>query len=167
VVALFCRLATVDELLEFVLALEGGAIDPREHVIVLVAPPVGRRDGKEGKAADHPGRRDVGPLTEVGELALGVEGHGVLAGRLRFEDVPLVGVVRVALQGFLVVDEFALDRQVLLDDRVGFLLDVLEVVLVEVDGRDVVVKALVGPRTDGELGLRIQSLEGLREDVGR
>ncbi len=95
-------------------------------------------------------------LTEVGELALFVEGERVLVGRFGVEDVLFVLVVLVEVEGLLSGFLDALDVEVLGDDVAGLALDVREVVAVEFDARDVVVEPFVGPRADGEFRFRVE-----------
>jgi len=58
-----------------------------------------------------------------------------------------------------------LDWEVLLDDVLGLRLDGFEVVFVEVDAGDVVVEAVVSPRSQREFRLGELPLECLGEDV--
>jgi hypothetical protein len=168
VVPLFGLLAHIEELFELGLLLEGRAVDPRQGVVFLVAAPVGRRDVEEFEGSDLARRLDVRATAEVFELGLLVEGNFVGVGGLALQDVEFVGVVALVFgDGLVAAVGRALDIVVFVDDLLHFVFNVLEVVLVEVDARDVVVKALVGPRTDGELGVVVEPQQRLGEDVGR
>ena len=90
VVALAGHLECLEIRRQLLLGRPGGAVDAREHRVVLVAAPVGagQRGELEGALADLGGRGHVRPAAEVGELALGVDADGRdgLAGFLRRRD---------------------------------------------------------------------------------
>ncbi len=165
-VALLGLLAQFEVFLEGGLGGERGPVHPGQRVVLLVAAPVGGRDLEQRGRADLSGRLDVWALTEVLPVVLDVEGDLLVVGLL-VEDLSLVLVVLVDLHGLLAGPNDAFDVVVGRDDRRHLVLDGVEVVLVEVDVGHVVVEPVVGRRTDRQGGLRVDPLEGLREDVGR
>ena len=58
---------------EVLAGVEGGAVDPGQHLALLVAAPVGAGERVELEGADPPGRRRVRAAAEVGERPVAVE----------------------------------------------------------------------------------------------
>ena len=79
-VAAACLLEPLEVGVEVVLAEEGGAVDPRELRVVLVAAPVGAREARELDRLDRPRVLQVRAAAEVGEVALRVEGDRAVGG---------------------------------------------------------------------------------------
>ena len=106
----------------------------------------------------------------VDVVALLVEGQRRVFGQVAdvFDLVDFTALLH-ELDGFLTAKREGLNRQVLLDDGLHFLLDGLEVFVGElhVAQIDVVVEALFSCRAIGEMRLRIQVLDCLRKDVRR
>ena len=78
--AVVARLRLLDPLqvgLEVLLREEGGAVDPGQHLAVLVAAPVGAGDRVELDRLDPPGRGAVRAAAEVLEGAVAVERDGL------------------------------------------------------------------------------------------
>ena len=170
VVALLGLLQHVHVLVELVLGGKGDAVDAGEHLVVLVALPVGARDAGELKGLERLGVAQVRADAHVDVVALLVEGQRRVFGQVAnvFDLVDFAALLH-ELDGVLAAKREGLNRQVLLDDGLHFLLDGLEVFVGElhVAQIDVVVEALFSCRAIGEMRLRIQVLDCLREDVRR
>ncbi len=176
-VALLRLLAAPQELVQLLLIRPDRAVDPLEHWPLLVAPPVGARDGQELERPDPARPLDVRSLAEVAELAVLEERNGGrrLPGglRLRREVVEDLDLERLATA--LLDDAGVVERELLADERmvgrdalVHPVLDRLEVV-----GRqgsrqlEVVIEAVRDRGPDSELGAMEQVEDGLGHDVGR
>src|SRR5918912_1303060 len=77
---------------ERLLRVEGGAVDPRQLRVPLVAAPVRAREPRQPERLDRPRVLQVRPAAEVGEVALRVEGDRVVG---RVDELDLV---RLALR---------------------------------------------------------------------
>ena len=169
VVALLGLLQHVHVLVELFLGGKGDAVDAGEHLVVLVALPVGARDTGELKGLQSLGVADVGADAHVDVIALLVEGNvGVVVQVADVLDLVLLAALLHKGDGFgtglLVHGEL----EVLLDDLFHLGLDRGEVVLADLDALgqvDVVVKTVVGRGAVGKVGLGVQALDGLRHDV--
>src|SRR5207247_10841147 len=75
VVALLRLLEPPEMLVELVLGEPRGAVDPLQHRIPLVAPPVGAGGREELEVLHVTRRRHVGPAAEIDEVALAIERH--------------------------------------------------------------------------------------------
>ena len=168
-VALLGLLQHVHMLVELFLGGKGDAVDAGEHLVVLVALPVGARDAGELKGLQSLGVADVGTDAHVDVVALLVEGDaGVVVQVADVLDLVLLAALLHKGDGLgtglLVHGEL----EVLLDDPFHLGLDRGEVVLADLDALgqvDVVVKAVVGRGAVGKVGLGIEALDGLRHDV--
>ena len=78
VVALTGELESLEVRRELLLGDEGGAVEAREHRVLLVAAPVGAGEAGElvRALAQLVGTRQVWPAAEIDEVALGVDGDG-------------------------------------------------------------------------------------------
>ena len=169
VVALLGLLQHVHVLVELFLGGKGDAVDAGEHLVVLVALPVGARDAGELKGLEGLGVADVGADAHVDVVALLVEGDaGVVVQVADVLDLVLLAALLHKGDGLgaglLVHGEL----EVLLDDLLHLGLDRGEVVLADLDALgqvDVVVEAVVGRGAVGKVGLGVQALDGLRHDV--
>ena len=121
----------------------------------------------DGVALDPAGGVQVGTGTQVGELALLVEGDvGVL--RQVVDELYLVGLTLLLhkLDGLLTGQLKALQLQLLLTDLAHLRLDLLHDLGGEGEGGvHIVVEALVNGGADGQLHLGVQALDGLGQDV--
>jgi hypothetical protein len=165
------------ELVQLLLRAPDRPVDPLELGALLVATPVGRRDGQQPEGADPARRRHMGPAAQVAERPVLVEAdHGRrLPGcpglrREVVEDLDLEALA-LALDGGAGVVELDL----LADERVVGrhagphpVLDRREVV-----GRqpprqvEVVIEAVGDGRPDPELGAGKEVEDGLGHHVGR
>lgn len=169
VVALLGLLQHVHVLVEFFLGGKGDAVDAGEHLVVLIALPVGARDAGELKGLQSLGVADMGADAHVDVVALLIEGDaGVVVQVADVLDLVLFAALLHKGDGLgaglLVHGEL----EVLLDDLLHLGLDRGKVVLADLDALgqvDVVVKAVVGRGAVGKVGLGIEALDGLRHDV--
>lgn len=173
VVALLRFLDRGDVFFEFLLVEEGGAVHAGELLAVGVAAPVGAGDGLELEGLDLAGAGHVGAAAQVGEIALAVDGDGLLAGAGELVDDLVFEALLFAVQdclGLGGLDVLAAELQVLLDDFAHLLLDLGQVVGGEGDAfgeLEVVEEAVLDHRADGVLDLgAVEVAEGLGEDVG-
>ncbi len=158
---------------EVLLREEGGAVDPGQHLALLVAAPVGAGERAELDRLDPAGRGAVRAAAEVLEGAVAVERDGldafardqvadqldlvVLA--LALEDLDRLGDRHVAaLEGLVGLDVGAHRRLDLLQVGVGDLDVVGEV--------EVVVEAVLDRRPDRHLGAGVELLHRLGHHVG-
>ena len=168
-VALLGLLQHVQVLVELLLGGKGDAVDAGEHLVVLVALPVGARDAGELKGLEGLGVADVGADAHVDVVALLVEGNaGVVVQVADVLDLVLLAALLHKGDGLgaglLVHGEL----EVLLDNLFHLGLDRGEIVLADLDALgqvDVVIEAVVGRGTVGKVGLGIEALDGLRHDV--
>ena len=169
VVALLGFLQHVHVLVELFLGGKGDAVDAGEHLVVLVALPVGARDTGELKGLERLGVADVGADAHVDVVALLVEGDtGVVVQVADVLDLVLLATLLHKGDGLgagLLKDG---ELEVLLDDLFHLGLDRGKVVLADLDALgqvDVVVEAVVGRGAVGKVGLGIETLDGLCHDV--
>ena len=170
VVALFGFFHHLQVLIEFLLIAEGDAADAGEHLVVLVVLPVRAGQGGQLECLERLGVAQVRADAHVDVVALLVEGQRRVFGQVAdvFDLVDFAALLH-ELDGVLAAKREGLNRQVLLDDGLHFLFDGLEVFVGElhVAQIDVVMEALFSCRAIGEMRLRIQVLDCLREDVCR
>jgi len=93
VVAALRLLEVVEVALEVVLGVEGGAVDPRELGVPLVAAPVRAGEAGQLDRLDRPRVLQMRAAAEVGELALGVEADLAFGG---VDELDLVGLALLA-----------------------------------------------------------------------
>ena len=169
-VALFGLLEHDEVVVELLLGAEGDAVDAGEHLVAAVVLPV--RAGLLGdlEGLQRLGVQQMGPEAHVDVLALLEEAELALVGQIvHMLELVLLAALGHELLGLLAGQHEGLEGQVLLHDLLHFLLDGLEILgrelaLAQVD---VVIEAVLGRRTVGEVRLREQALDGLRHDVGR
>ena len=169
VVAACGLLKHLQVLLERLLGAEGDAVDAREHLVVLVALPVGARDTGKLEGLEGLGIGEVRAHAHVDVLALLVERDAGVLGQVAdvLELVLLVALCHELL-GVLARELEGLELQVLLADLLHLGLDRGEVVLADllVAEVDVIEEAVVGGGAIGKVRLGVQALDGLRHDVG-
>ena len=154
-------------LVEVLLALPCGPVDPGEHLVVLVAPPVRAGDGGELEGLDRLGVEAVGSGAEVHELALLVEADGgVLREVLHEHDLVVLAPSLEVVDGLLPGQGVGLDLEVLLDDLLHLGLERVEVLGGEPSlPVEVVVEPVVDGGADGQLGAGEQPEHGLCQHV--
>ncbi len=147
---------------------ERDAVDARQHLVLLVAAPVGTRHRGKFDRLDIARVRDVGAAAQVGKAAVGVERDRAV---LQIGDQ--LDLIRVALfgkglqrfgLGHFAADEFFFVAGQLLH----LLFDLLQIGFS--DGRravDVIVEAVFDGRADAELDARIERFERLGQQVRR
>ena len=146
---------------------ERGAVDALEHLVPLVAAPVGAGHRRELEGLDQPGAGQVRAAAEVHPVSLAVERHGLVGNP--GEDLDLVVLSHAAeqLDGLGLRQLLAHDGQVLPRQLAHPFLDLLDLL-----GRkrlvalEVVVEAVTGGGADGDLGPREQALDRLGHEVG-
>ena len=161
----------------------GGAVEPLQLLVGLVAAPVRRRAAGQGEGLEVAGVRHVRAAAQVLPGHAAVPADVVVDRQLPRADLDrrALGGVVVALQpdqlqlvrlvgefgpGLLVGDRPPDEALALLDDPVHALGDRLEVLGGERGGDvEVVVEAVGDRRADAELGVGEQQLDGLRGDV--
>ena len=82
---------------EVLLVVEGGAVDPRQLRVLLVAAPVRAGEAGQLQRLDRPRVLQVRAAAEIGEVALRVEGDRALGGVDQLDLVRLVLLLEVAL----------------------------------------------------------------------
>ena len=146
---------------------EGGAVDALQHLVALVAAPVGAGHAEQLVVADLSRAQHVGPAAEVDEVAVAVEGEGLTVLEI-VEDLQLVGLVPKAVAGLAAADLLALEAVVLADHPLHLLLDPAQVVGGEGLGHvEVVVEPVVDRRPDGQPRLGEEAPHRLGHDVGQ
>ena len=170
VVALLGLLEHAQVLVELVFGGKRRAVHAREHLVVLVGLPVGAGHAGELEGLERLGVGDVRADAHVDVLALLEEGDArVLVEVADVLDLVLLAALLHELDGLGAGQLEGRELEVLLHDLLHLGLDGGQVVLGEllVAQIDVVVEAVVGRRTVGEVGLRVQALDGLGHDMGR
>ena len=148
------------------LVQESGTVDTGEHLTAGVASPVCTGSGGKLECLDLLGVRYVGACAEIGEIPLLVEGKLLVLGEVAYQ-LDLVGLVLHQLQSLCSGQGEALDLEVCLDDRLHFCLDGLEMLCGQglVATVEIIVKAVIDGRTDGQLYVGKKMLDGLRQNV--
>ena len=169
VVALLGLLEQAQVLVELVLGGEGGAVHADEHLVVLVALPVGAGDARELEGLERLGVGEVRAHAHVDVLALLVEGDARVLGQVA-DVLDLVLLAALLHEGDGLGPRKLEDGEleVLLHDLLHLGLDRGEVLLgdlLALGQVDVVVEAVVGGGAVGEVGLGVEALDGLRHDV--
>ena len=171
VVALCRLLQHVQVGIEFFLLLKRRAVDPLQHLVLLAAAPVCTCDTLQFECLDLSGRDDMGTCTEVGELALRIEGDHLVLRQILNQLHLIVLTLLTEECNRLCTGNLAADkRQILLDDLLHFLFDITKIGIRQlVLHVEIVVEAVLDRRSDRELhvALRIQALHRLRHDVRR
>ena len=170
VVALLGLLEQAQVLVELVFGGKGRAVDADEHLVVLVALPVGARDARELEGLEGLRVGEVRAHAHVDVLALLVEGDAGVVGQVA-DVLDLVLLAALLHEGDGLGTRQLEDREleVLLHDLSHLGLDGVEVLLgdlLALGQVDVVVEAVVRGRAVGEVGLGVEALDGLGHDVG-
>ena len=162
VVALFGLLDAVQVLLELLLGGESGCVDSAEHLVMLIAAPVGARHVGELKRLDIAQIRQVRTHAQVGEVAHLVEGQHLILGQI-LDQLDLVGLL-TALHvgdGLGTGQRVAARTDALFSAALHFLFDLGKVLHGEGNlGIKVIVKAVRDGGADGQLRLGEQVLDG-------
>ena len=152
--------------LQRVLGGERGAVDPLEHLVLLVAPPVGARDRHQLEVRHGRGGRQVGSFAEVDEIALAVQAHGRVGDPL--DDLDLVRLAALAKEA----DRVGLGQILALDRLRGAgqlahrRLDLLEIVRGEgAVELEIVIEAVLDRRADRQLRAGEQPFDRLSHQV--
>jgi len=154
---------------EFFLFREGDGVDSLKHFALGVAAPVGAAALRQldGIALDAAGGVEVRARAEVGELTLTVEADdGVL--RQVVDELHLIGLLLLLheLDGFLARQLEPLELQLFLADLAHLGFEGIEMLLREIErGVEVVVESVVDRGTDGQLDIRIEALDSLRQHM--
>ena len=153
------------------LGVEGGAVDPRELLVLLVAAPVRAREAGELERLDRRGVLQVRAAAEVGELARAAVVRLRVEADLALGRVDELDLVRLALgleprAGLVGGRRLARPLAALGELALDLRLDPLEVGLGDRLGEvEVVVEAVVDRRADGDLHARVEPPDGLGEQV--
>ena len=168
--AVVARLRLLEPLeigVEVGLRVEGGAVDPRQLRVLLVAAPVGACERGQLDRLDRLRVLQVRAAAEIGELALGVQRD------LAFGRVDELDLVRLALRleaplRLVGRDLLALPGAAFLQLALDLGLDLLEILLADRLGElEVVVEAVLDRRPDRDLDAGIEPADGLGEQVRR
>ena len=158
-VVLARKLEPLEVRVEVGLGVKGGAVDPGQHLAVLVAAPVGARDRVQLEGLDPPGGGRVRPAAEVGERAVAIQRHRLdpLVADQVLDQLDLVGLVLGRKRSIASAAETlgAFERLVGADVLAHRRLDPLQVVLARalaVRELEVVVEAAIDRWTDRDLG---------------
>ncbi len=154
---------------ELLLVAPGGAVDAAEHRVAMIAAPVGAGDLHQlERLADVAGAAHVGAAAQIDPVALRIEGDSfvfrqvldqlglVFLAALLEEFYPLVAVDHRADEGRVAGDDFPHPR---LDRREVFRGE-------RFVAREIIVKAVLDRRADGDLGAGIEVLHGLGQHMG-
>ena len=156
-------------LIELVLLRERDGVNSLEHLALAVAAPIRAAALRQldGVALDAAGRVEVRAGAEIGKLALRVE-RDVRVKRKIVDELDLVGLVLLfhILDGFLARQLKALELQLFLADLAHLRLELFHDLRRKGKRRvEVIIEAVVDRRADGQLDLRMQPLDGLRQNV--
>ena len=179
VVALLGFFQLMEVVLQLLGIFPGRAVDALEHLILLVAAPVGTGNVHqlEGILLDLLRTLDMRPAAQVRErvvlvdrdlrlfperIAVFVEAAFFQA----FDEFQLVGLVGKDLLGFLRREDRLFELMLALDDLAHPLFDLLQVLRCEVARQvEIIIETVLDRRTDRVLGLRNHFHNGLGHDV--
>ncbi len=160
--------------LEVLFGQERRSVDPREHLVALVAAPVRARDGQQLERLDAAGRRSMRAAAQVGEGPVPVERdgrHPLVCDQVTDElDLVVLILGREALLGLGDRKLRALERLVRRHVLAHPLLDAGQVLVRDLHplGKlEVVVEAVLDRRADRDLGPGIELHHGGRHHVRR
>ena len=169
-VALLGFLDLLEVGVELFLLGERRAVDARQHRVVRVAAPIGARHLHQLEGvADLAGRTHMRAAAEVEPVALEIDLDRLVAGN-GVDQLDLEGLALVAehLLGLLAVPHFLGEGLVARDDLAHPLFDRRKVFRRErLVAEEVVVKAVLDHRADGDLRARPQRLHGFRQHMRR
>ena len=155
-------------LVEHRLFREGDAVDTGQHLVVLVAAPIGAGDRGQLDRLDEARVRQVRPAAQVGKITVRVEAdRTVLEGADQFHFI-FVALFRVSVE-CLGLRHFTAGNGLLTPGELfHFLLDLGQVRLGNGHRRiDVVIEPVLDAGADAELDARIERLERLGQQVRR
>ena len=168
VVALLGLFHHLEVLVEHRLLGERDAVDTREHLVLLVAAPVGSGHGGQLDGLDVARVGNMRAAAEVRERTVRIEGDGTVL-EVRDElDLVLVALFGESLEGFGLGDLAADELLLVAGELLHLLFDSREIGFG--DGRrgiDVVVESVLDGGADAELDARVEVLEGLGQQVRR
>ena len=151
---------------QFLLALEGGAVDALEHGTVLVAAPVGPGHVQQLQGRYRVGAVDVGALAQVNEVAVAVDAQGLIFGD-GVDNLQLVGLVGEHFLGLGAAQLLPLEWVSLGDSFAHQLFDLGNVFWSEGTGHvKIVVETVLGGRADPHFGFGEQLQHRVGHDVG-
>ena len=154
--------------LELVLAAEGGAVDARQHLVVLVAVPVRAREREKLEELAAAGVRDVRAAAEVGEVALGVGRERLALYAFDELDLEVLAHRRELLDRLVLRQLAAHERNFLLRYAAHLGLNLRQVVVGNrLREADVVVESVLYRGADAELGLGPEAQNGVGEKMRR
>ena len=156
-------------LLQLFLGAEGHAVDAGEHLVVLVAFPVGAGLLGDLEGLQGLGVGQVGADAHINILALLVEADGGVLGQVAdVLHLELLLAVLHQLDGLGPGQDERLDGQVLLGDLAHLLFDVGKVLVGQLGVAQihVVVETVLGGGAVAEVGFGVQPLDGLGHDMG-
>jgi len=168
VVAFFGFLQAQQVLLQVFLAGPGGAIHALQHLVLAVATPVGAGHFHEFEVLELAGAGHMRATAEIFKITFAVEAD-LFTGRNRTNDFGLVMLAQPLEVGHgLVARQHAAHHRFVLGGQLGHaLFDRHEVLGRERTAvREIVIKAVVDHRTDGDLRLGEQLLDGIGQQVG-
>ena len=143
-------------------------VDTLQHLVFLVAAPVGTGAGGELDGLDPSGIRQMGAGAQIHKIALTVEGDGLALGGVLLEQLQLIRLIRHQLTGLLRRQKKLLNRKCFLDDFIHFLLNGGQILRQKrLFAVEIVIKSAVDGGADGQLGIREQTQHGLCQNVGR
>ncbi len=155
--------------LERLLVRPRGAVDTLEHLVARIAPPVGAGHLHELEGLEPARARHVRAAAQIDEPVLAIQRYRLFLGDPG-DDLRLVILAHVAKEpdGLGPIHHHSLHREVPPGQLLHLGLDGLDVLRREraLEG-EVVVEPILDHRTDGDLGLRIELLDGVRHQVGR
>ena len=168
VVALLGLLQHGEVVLQVFLVGPGRAVHALQHLVAVVAPPVGAGHLHELEYFELAGGRHMRPATQVDPLALAIQTDGLVRGNAG-DDLGLVVLAQAFEVGHcLIARQHTAHHRFVLGGQLGHaLFDRGQVVGGEgALVRKVVIKAVVDHRADGDLRLREQFLDGVGQQVG-
>ena len=154
---------------QLLLGAEGNAVDAGEHLVVLVALPVGARLLGDLEGLQGLGVGQVGADAHINVLALLIEADGGILGQIAdVLHLELLLTVLHQLDGLGTGQDEGLDGQVLLDDLPHLFLDGGQILVGQLGVAQVhvVIEAVLGGGAIAEVSLGVQALDGLCHDVG-
>src|SRR5208337_439790 len=165
-VALAGELHQLQMLVERFLGGERGAVDSRQHRVVLVAAPVRTRDASELECLQIARRGHVRPAAKIHPVALAVDGNVIVRDALDYLDLVLFAHRREFADGVLARDFGPLDFVVGLRQLAHLRFDLRQVLDRERRrGREVVEKSVFDNRPDRHLRAGVKRLHCHRHQM--
>jgi len=153
---------------ELFLVGPGGAVDPLQHRVPLVAAPVRAGDRGQLERAEAAGRWDVRSAAEIEPFALAIDRQRLIAGDA-LNDLHFVFFAQLLERPDRLFARplLAADRQIATRDLGHLLFDAAQVLIAErTIGAEVVEEAVLDHRSDRDLGAGEELLHGHRHEVG-